>query len=92
MSDEFVYGKNEVANCECPVLSAGFSMETNPYAIRAARAFDNVAHRNVDDFVGIVSEDTAKEWWLDTIAYLDQKNDSEARETARQIAEELGWL
>lgn len=94
-SRQFMYGCNIYDDCPCPAMAAGFDPSTGDGSLEAAETYDRILWSDfVDNTMGTVDEETAKEAW--ERATEDMKNrygeDSEFTEVAREIADELGWL
>jgi hypothetical protein len=90
----FAFGQNKVDHCECPARSAGFSHSEidHPDMLDGIRYYDNQLRKETDLDEGIVSEETAKEAWLDAIESCEMKNMNESAYRLEMVAEKLGWV
>lgn len=95
---EFAYGKDTIQGCECPARAAGFAPSDGDESIAVAEWYDcavkDVGNAN---YSSIISEQEAKEAWLEMIDQMEKRTASIYKaerdlKVAREIAEELGWL
>jgi hypothetical protein len=95
----FAYGNNEVHDCECPAVSAGYSptsVNTNS-SLTVACHFDYlVKEMDLENKSKLLSEDEAKEVWERMLEeyeeeVLEHGGSIHVYEVAKDIAEKLGW-
>jgi len=97
MSEEtrqFAFGCNEVDECTCPAVTAGFNpVEGNiPGVMETAGRYDRILSGRRENHYskGVVGEDVAKEAWIEVLESA-MANEDYVRKTALDIAVKLGW-
>ena len=95
---QFAYGKDTIQGCECPARAAGFAPSDGDESTAVAEWYDS-AVKDVGNthYSSIISEQKAKEAWLEMIDQMEKRVDSIYKgerdlQIAREIADELGWL
>jgi hypothetical protein len=94
--DDFAYGRNQVNDCHCPALAAGFNPEnTSPDAIRgmleATEHYDSILkNRSNGERTGVVDERTAQEAWIEMLEQSLNRG-WQRKNAALKVALELGW-
>jgi len=90
---QFAFGCNEVNECTCPAVTAGFNPveENTPGLMETAGRYDRILIRRSKNYSkGVVSEDVAREAWIEVLESA-MANEDYVRKTALDIAVELGW-
>jgi hypothetical protein len=91
---QFAFGENSRDGCPCPMNAVGKNLEVGPNLAIAER-YDGIVGDRLGIGWGKVSENIAREAWLEVIEQYDNRmarGDREKREIAREVAAELGWL
>jgi hypothetical protein len=95
---QFAYGKDTIQECKCPARAAGFAPSDGDQSTAVAEWYDTtVKDVGNTSYDSIISEQEAKEAWLEMIDQMEKRVDGIHKgerdlKIAREIAEELGWL
>lgn len=94
-SRQFAYGKDTIGECECPAVAAGFEPRTGDDSTMPAEMYDEqVRELGFTSARSTIDESDAKKAWLKMIQKMERfpyANDVNL-ETAKNVAEELGWM
>lgn len=97
MSDDrqFAYSCDTIDGTECPATQAGFEPSSGDRSTLIALEYDEVVHKlGLIDKSCIIPEKDAKKAWLQALENFEHDDsvvDTDT-ETAREIADDLGWL
>ena len=88
----FAYGKDTIGSCPCPAVAAGHSPKDGDETTHVAEWYDDVVRQlDFDNADSVISEEQAKEAWLETINQMESGHRGNEN-VGREIAETLGWL
>jgi isopentenyl phosphate kinase len=89
----FAYGRDEINECTCPAVTAGYEPASGDNSLTPAEQYDEQIERLgfATDLKGVVSEDQAKRAWLSMLNRMKTQEIS-GHKVAEEIAEELGWI
>jgi len=98
----FAFGANCIEDSPCPATAAGRNPDQFPCG-RVAEEYDNFAHKRSESVRGKLSEETARECWLEAMKACRERVSAvdnprtrhrrkKAAHAAEEIAEELGWV
>lgn len=88
----FAYGYDELHDCACPAVAAGYSPSSADESIEVAEAYDDeIRSLHVEEGTGTVSEEVAKAAWQRMVESMQRNCRHEDVAVAREIAERLGW-
>lgn len=98
----FAHGCNSMEDSVCPAVAAGRNPDNFPYG-EAAEEYDHAAEQQTGERVGKLSEETARECWLEALEMCRQRVKMADRSglkvrrekilgATEEIAEELDWL
>ena len=99
-SNQFAYGGDVVEDdqgnsCECPATSAGFNT-MQPAMSKVAGRYDENMYDEEEyrgRHTGVVSEEEAKEAWLEVVSHFEsQDRNMPYEDAAKEVAQKLGWL
>lgn len=93
---EFAFGRNGVDNCACPAITAGMNpcgsgADHYPGLVEAAEWYDSIMKKQESSVKGTISEDVAKDAWVQVIQKAIEQDLFEAQ-AAIEVAIELGWV
>jgi hypothetical protein len=92
---KFAYGLDTFCGCQCPAEVAGRRTSAAGPFPDVIYEYDMILNEEHGTWKGVVSEEDAKDTWFQAIEEFESAAGNEPaeyqRETALDIAEELGW-
>lgn len=87
---QFAHGADKFEGCDCPAVAAGFDPQEDNVVVVASRYDIEIEGPRAS--TGLVSEEEAKEAWLDAIDYLEESDHGSVSHEAYKVVENLGWV